>query len=185
MPTGSPASAFITIKSNYSQYKLKEESSTRLSSPNSNPIIVYNPNSKLSPTPPQTRRNSIILHPPPPTTSIIPPLLSFTPIRQTFNLPQTFPPPPTFAQETLQSQPKLQLKHTITTKTKSRVNKAMDKDSKILDEEILKYEDDVMKNKNRSLVARKELNEYIPKINILNSLQRNSNGITDSTSLKF
>ena len=42
-----------------------------------------------------------------------------------------------------------------------------------------------MKNKNRSPAARKELNEYIPQINILNSIQKNSNGITDSTSLKF
>ena len=39
--------------------------------------------------------------------------------------------------------------------------------------------------KNRSPAARKEVNENIPQINILNSLQKNSNGITDITSPKF
>ena len=61
----------------------------------------------------------------------------------------------------------------------------MDEDSTILKEEIRKSEDDVMKNKNRSPPARKEVNEYIPQINISNSLQKNSNGDTDSTSPKF
>ena len=43
----------------------------------------------------------------------------------------------------------------------------------------------MIKNKNQSPAAREEVNENIPQINILHSLQKNNNGINDSTSLKF
>ena len=48
--------------------------------------------------------------------------------------------------ETLQ-QPNLQRQQSLTTKTKSRVDKSLDEDSTILEEEMRKSEDDVMKNK--------------------------------------
>ena len=43
----------------------------------------------------------------------------------------------------------------------------------------------MIKNKNQSPAAREEVNENIPQINILHSLQKNNNDINDSTSLKF
>ena len=169
MTTGSPESTFISNRTIHSQNKLEEESNTRLSSPNLNNIIIAKPNSRVSPSPPPIRRNSTISHQPPSTTSIIPPLLSHPPPRQRFNLPQ-FPPPPIFDHETLQPQPNLQIQQILTTKIKSRVDKSSDEDSTILKEEIRKSKDDMMKNKNRSPAARKEVNENIPQINILKSL---------------
>ena len=111
-------------------------------------------------------------------------MLSSPPLRQSFNFHQ-FPLPPTFDHEILQPQPNLQLQQILTTRTKSRVDKSSDEDSTIVEEDIRKSEDDVIKNKYRSLAARKEVNENIPQIKFLNSLKKNSNGITDITSLKF
>ena len=154
-------------------YDLEEESSTILSSPNSHPILTDKQNlrtpiiSKLTPSPPPIRRSSLISQPPLLTTSIFLPLLPPPSTRRNSKSSQS--PPPTFARETLQSPeggfivltddpsvsalhlpPTLQTNQTITIKTNSRVNKSMDEASKIIDEEVRKSEDDVMKNNYRS-----------------------------------
>ena len=160
--TGSLVLAFIsyetsTNKSNYNQSILEEESSTRLSHPNSHPIPTDKPKlrtsiiSKSISPPPPIRRNSIISQPPPPTTSIVPPLL---------------PPPST------RRKSKLQTNQTIPIKPNSRVNKSKDAASKTIDVEVRKSEDDVIKNKYRSPAARKGLKKYISQITISNSLQK-------------
>ena len=61
----------------------------------------------------------------------------------------------------------------------------MDEASNIINEEVRKSEDNVIKNNYRLPAARKELNKQISQITISNSLQKNSNGNTDSTSPKF
>ena len=91
--------------------ELEEESSTRLSSPNSNSISTITV-SKLTPSPPPTRLQFILSLPPPPTTSIPPPpttslvptLLPPPPTPSKFSISQP-PPPTTSINPTLQPPP--------------------------------------------------------------------------------